>query len=82
MGLERPDAGIVLAAQEDAMAIGVEMTSLDMEIVERGVHHGRALAGRFVASQELDLADDSVPVGLGILGIGVAVAVDLLGHSA
>ena len=32
-----PDAGIVLATKEDLMPIGIEMLSLDMEILEVGV---------------------------------------------
>ena len=49
MGMEGPDTSIVLAAQEDAMAIGIEMTTFDVEVVEGGIHLGRTLFGYLFA---------------------------------
>ena len=34
MSCQRPDTGVVLATQEDLVAIGIEMLALDVEISE------------------------------------------------
>ena len=81
MGLEGPNAGIVLATQKDAMTVGIEMATFDVEVVESRIHLRRTHFGRLVARNEADVADDAVPVGLRVLGVGVAVAVDLFGHT-
>ena len=81
MGMEGPDTSIVLAAQEDAMTIGIEMTTFDVEVVEGRIHLGRTYLGYLVARNEADVADDAIPIGLCVLGIGVAVAIDLLGYT-
>ena len=47
--MEGPNTSIVLAAQENAMAIGIEMTTFDVEVVEGWIHLGRTHLGYLVA---------------------------------
>ena len=76
MACQGPYTGIMSATQENRMAIGIEMLPLDVEVLEVGMY----LLGSLCYAQfgrKFDFTDDSVPIGLGILCIGMAVGIDL-----
>ena len=84
MSCERPYAGIVFAPQEYLVAIGIEVLPLDVEVLEVRVDFC-VLIHRFCLmriNRQFHSSDDTVPVSLGVLGIGVTVGIDLFRHSA
>ena len=75
-----PHTGIMSATQENRMAIGIEMLPLDVEVLEVGMY----LLGSLCYAQfgrKFDFTDDAIPVGLGILRIGMTVGIDLFWHT-
>ena len=81
MSCKWPDAGIVLTTKEDLVAIGVEVLTFDVEILEVGVDVFRFLCcAQFC--RKFDSSDDSVPVGLGVFCIGMTTGIELFGHAA
>ena len=94
MPREWPNSSIMLATEKYRMTIGIEMCSLDTEVPEAREHLASILSGltlyhtrfQFLTSFQLYLlqgnfSDDSIPVGLCILRIGMAGAIHLLRHT-
>ena len=79
MPCQRPDAGIVLASQENLVPIGIEMLPLNMKVLEVLVNLSRNAGSEFTT--QFNSPDDTVPVGLRILSIGMAAGVELLRHA-
>ena len=75
-----PHTGIVSATQKYLVTIGIEMLPLDVEVLEVGMY----LLGSLCYAQfgrKFDFTDDAIPVGLGILRIGMTVGIDLFWHT-
>ena len=64
------------------MAIGIEVLTFDLEIAEVGMNRFGGCRSLRLSGGEEDLADDTVPVGLRIFGIGMTAGRELLGYAA
>ena len=80
MTSEWPNTGIVLASQKDFVAIGIEVLTLDVEVLKNGEHlfhwwrWGQSI-------QEFYLSNDAIPVGLRIFRIGMTTGVELFRYT-
>ena len=78
MPCQREHAGVVLAAEEDRMPAGPELTAHDLQ--PRHLRD-RELLGNLLHRPELDAADDAVPVRLGVVRIEVGALDHLHRHA-
>ena len=80
MSCQGPHTGIMSATQEDLMPIGKEMLPLDVEVLKVRMYLlGSLCSMKFC--RKFDFTDDSVPIGLGILCIGMTVGIDLFWYA-
>ena len=79
MTCQRPNASIVFSPEEYLMSIGIEVLTFNMEVLE--IRMDFPLLCWRETIRQLNSADDSVPVGLGILGISMTVCIDLFRHT-
>ena len=63
--------------QKNTFPICIKMTSVGMEIPQRGMDTVNGSYGERLSRQQ-DFTDNPVPVGLGVFGVGMTAGVDLL----
>ena len=80
MTSDRPNARIVSATKEYLVTVGIEVLTLNVEVIERTMLN--AFLAAEVTNVQAYLANYSVPVCLSVLSVGMAAVVNLVGHSA
>ena len=79
MTCQRPNAGIVFPPKENPMPIGIKVLTFNMEVLENRVDF--PLHYRRKTIRQLYPANDTVPVGLSVFGIGMTIGIDLFWYT-